>query len=66
MHPKHVGPVDNNLQYMKFPNDAHFLDMMVLWDPPFLIYNNSAYIYNFINDITININTVSINIKLYC
>ncbi len=41
MHPKHVGPIDNNLQYTKFPNAAHFLDMVVLWDPPFIIYNKN-------------------------
>ena len=41
MHPKHVDPVDNNLQYTKFPNVAHFLDMVVLWDPPFISYNRT-------------------------
>ena len=43
MHPKHVGLVDNNLQYMKFPNATHFLDMVVLWDPPFIIYNTPPW-----------------------
>jgi hypothetical protein len=43
MHPKHVGPVDNNLQYTKFPNAAHFLDMVVLWDPLFIIYNTPPW-----------------------
>ena len=36
--------VDNDLQYMKFPNATHFFDMVVLWDPPFIICNSLKYI----------------------